>query len=367
MIKRLWVISIIVVIGHNLFISCIEKFSFDKKSEQEILVVDGFISDTSYDEIADKRYFDIRLVMTGDVTNSRDEQVSGAEIQVSNDLSEFWDYTEVEPGLYRLFYDDFDAEPDRSYQIHIELPNGERYESDPGELPANHIASEFFYEETTQPVYKVVAGEIKIREARGLLFKAKMPEFESSTTLYNKWDFLTTYIFTAPLAAADDPNRVCWIHDQFFVNDVVIRQENQGEAIHDLFFFNIDTRLVVDGISIMARQQSMTDKNYQFWLDLKNQEDQSELFAPPPYNLISNIKPVGHDRPVLGYFGVVRESFERWVFVEKELSYTGLRPGISLAPLCQFIPPPECFNCWEAPFPPRAAVTNVQPEWWLGW
>ncbi|MEO9803786.1 MAG: DUF4249 family protein [Reichenbachiella sp.] len=360
-------ISIIFILGLGIFISCIEIFSFDTDSEQGILVVDGFVSDVSSNELDDERYFDIRLVMTGEVKNSRDEPVIGAEVQVSNDLSEFWDYTEVESGLYRLFFEDFKAESDRTYQLHIQLSNGQRYESDPGYLPDDHLESELLWEETSQPEYRTVAGETQIREARGLLFKAKMPTFENNVTVYNKWDFMTTYIFTAPLASADDPNRVCWVNDQFFVDDVVIKKESKGEAIHDLFFLNVDTRLVVGGLSILIRQQSMTDKYYQFWQDLKNQEKQADLFAPPPYNLISNMSPVGHDGEVLGYFGVVRESFSRWVFDETELTFSPLTPGISLAPLCLFIPPPECFNCFEGPFAPRAIVSNKRPEWWIGW
>ncbi len=111
----------------------------------------------------------------------------------------------------------------------------------------------------------------------------------------------------------------------------------------------------------------MTEKNHQFWGDLKNQEKQAELFAPPPYNLITNITAVGHDREVLGYFGAVRESFFRWVFDVKDISFRPLAPGVTTDPECGFIPPPECFDCFEAPFPPRAVVSNQRPEWWKGW
>ncbi|MEO9964273.1 MAG: DUF4249 domain-containing protein [Reichenbachiella sp.] len=366
MIKNNPFILSITWVVFTLFASCIEQFSFNSDSEQDVLVVDGFVSNVSFNDIADKRYFDIRLLTTGKVINSRDEPVINADIQISNDLSEYWDYTEVEPGLYRLYYDDFKAESGRTYQLHIELANGETYESDPGELPVDHIESELIWEETTWPEYRIVAGEPKIREARGLLFKADMPEFESNSLVYNRWDFLTTYTFTALRAPEDDPNRVCWIHDQFFVNEVVINRESKGGTVHNLFYFNIDTRLVKGGISILARQQSMTEVNYQFWLDLKNQENQADLFAPPPYNLVSNLKPVGHDGDVLGYFGVVRESFNRWVFDPSELSYFGLKPGVSTDPECRF-PSPECLNCWEGPFPPKSVVTNIQPVWWLGW
>lgn len=360
-------ISPILILGCCTIISCIETFSFNSESELDILVVDGFISNVSYSELEDKRYFDIRLVMTGEVKNTRDEQVSGAEIQISDDLSQYWDYSEVEPGLYRLYFEDFKADPDRNYQLHIRLSNGEEYISEPAALPSDHVESELVWEETTQLEYRVVAGETKIREARGLLFKAKMPSLENKEKVYNKWDFLTTYTYTAPLANENDPNKYCWANDQFFVSDVVIKEENVGNVFHDLFFLNVDTRLVEDGMSILARQQSMTPKNFQFWEDLENQEKQADLFAPPPYNLISNIAPVGHDRQVLGYFGVVRESFKRWIFVEKDLSYKFLSPGFSMEPECGFIPPPECFNCFEAPYPPRAVVSNVQPKWWLWW
>lgn len=360
------IISNIFVLGMSFFFSCVEIFSFDSSNELEILVVDGFVSDVSFSDIDDKRYFDLRLLMTGPVKNNRDEQVSGAEVQISNDLSEFWEYTEVEPGLYRLYFEDFRAELDRAYQLHIKLSNGDQYESESGFLPTDHIESELLWEEDNQLEYRVVAGETKIREARGLLFKAKMPAFKKEDAVYNKWDFVTTYIYTAPLADASSPNRVCWIYDKFFVDNVVIKEESSGDVIHDLFFLNVDTRLVTGGMSVLVRQQSMTDTNYQFWEDLKNQEKQADLFAPPPYNLISNIYPVGHEKGVLGYFGVVRESFSRWVFDSKELSYSALAPGVSLAPECRFAPP-ECLDCFEAPVPPGAVILNKRPGWWLDW
>ena len=89
--------------------SCIEPYQFVITDDSPLLVVEGYISDKSFDETqkypSDGRYFSVRLTTTSSVTNVRSKPVSNASVKILNDENEEWLYQEsgVEKGLYELY------------------------------------------------------------------------------------------------------------------------------------------------------------------------------------------------------------------------------------------------------------------------
>ncbi len=61
---------------------CVEPYSFVIHNETKTLVVEGYISDKSFNETllypSDGRYFTVRLSYSGDVTNGRPVMIPGA-------------------------------------------------------------------------------------------------------------------------------------------------------------------------------------------------------------------------------------------------------------------------------------------------
>ncbi|MEO9803784.1 MAG: DUF4249 domain-containing protein [Reichenbachiella sp.] len=360
--------AILMMISTTLYTgACVEQFNFDVSHESPLLVVEGFVSDLSYDDIqnypVDARYFEVKLKITSGVKNKHDEPVAGAEIQVIDDLAESWEYTEVEPGIYRLFFEDFKAEAGRSYMLNLELSNGDRYESNFEMPPPNQELADFFFEEEVITGYDIKAGEVVITPLKGITYKAKVADLGTQTDFVRyRWDFTTTYGVIAWGLDEDDINYKCWITTGFFFKNFVIAKDLEGGSTHDLFFLETNDQHLHEGFTVSFRQTALTADFYQFWEDVESQEKQEQLFAPPPYNIVSNMRAVGHDKPVYGYFGVVSEKFHRWYFSKKEISYYIDYPE-SLQ-RCGVPPAPECFDCRLISRPINSIITNTAPTWW---
>ncbi|MEO9851747.1 MAG: DUF4249 family protein [Reichenbachiella sp.] len=360
-----------VCFGLCLFNSCVEQFNFDTGSEASVLVIESFISDQSFNDQGvqplDPRYFQVSLSTTSRVSNILDQPVTGAEVMLIDDTNEHWDYSEDEEGIYRLYFETFKAEDGKQYKISVTLQNGDVYESTFEGLPVDTPQGGLVLEEKTIRDYKVVSGETKIVDVDGLAIKIKTPEVSTTQEfIYHRWDFETTYGFVARLLPTQtDPNYKCWVTEELYYNDFVIAKEESGGNEHDLFFFDSSDENLHEGISVLIRHQMMNQLNYQFWEDLDNQKNQADVFAPPPYNLLSNFSAVGHEGEVYGYFGVVREKFYRWTFSRDMLSYSVVYPE-SLKNSCNIPRPPRsCYDCRFVNLVSRSRVTNTQPNWWL--
>lgn len=349
--------------------SCVETFTFDTSNEESFLVVEGYISDISYNESLlepmNPKYFEVKLKMTNVVGNSVDTPVPQAQVELVDNFEEHWDFEEATGGVYRLYFEDFEAEEDKSYKLSIRLANGEEYQSNMESLPQPLGEGKVIFEEDQIRDYRIIAGTRKITDLDGVSVKFELPNESNSSMVYNRWDFVTTYGFIARLNDnPSDPNFRCWVSEDFFFDEFSIQKGESNGALHDLFFFDTGSQVVHEGVSVLIRQQGLSEYNYQFWEDLDNQKKQAELFAPPPYNLITNIHPVGHDKEAFGYFGVIREKFYRWQFSHDMVSYPIIYPE-SLINSCNIPRPPRsCWDCTRVALVTRSTVTNARPTWW---
>lgn len=354
--------------------SCISEYSFKEVSGSGALVVEGFVSNVSYNDFeeipTDSRCFEIKLTWTGNDINARDQPITNAEVTIIDDINEKWDYAEVDDGIYSLNYQDFKIRPDRSYKLFITLEDGRSYESDfEGMISAPIINGEFSWEMDDKYIYNYLLGNETIELLEGMNLYLNFPSAEDN--FYFKWDFKTTNIFHAFLIESrNDINYECWITDEIYFNDVVTGVINGDVLKHRLLFLHTEEYEIHHGFSILVRQQESSYGYYNYWQGIIDQLDQSNLFASPPYNLESNFHAVGHDGLVYGYFGVVQEHFYRWYFDPSMVVYDYSKPTEndycpnSDSPEISPIPPPSCFNCMDYGLPDRRSVTNEQSVWW---
>lgn len=345
-------------------VSCVEDFEFDVPSDGTGIVVEGFISDLSYtDQMAyplDPQIFELALRYTSDVTNVRDEAVLGAQIELRNSAGEVYDYAEIGEGRYGLFYADVKVQPGLEYQIVITLQDGAVIESEMQAAPDRSEVGDLYLEETKKSVYEYRRDELLISEKDGINLNIQTASNDSESPYYYKWDFFTTYIFTSFLADNNSPFKYCWASSLYYYKEYKLLEDTRGNATTNLFFLETDNIKLNEGFSVLIRQMKMSKGYYQFMNDVQIQGEQSELFAQPPYNLVSNLH--SEDVNVYGYFGVVSEDYKRWYFEKDEVSnYPGYKEG------CVFVdvPPPypaHCFNCLQ--FSYDGPVTNERPSWW---
>src|SRR5688572_10498478 len=131
--------------GLFLFVfSCIEPYQFVITDDSPLLVIEGYISDKSFDETqkypSDGRYFSVKLSTTSSVTNVRSKPVSNASVKILNDANEEWLYQEsgVEKGLYELYDPSFAAREGVKYKLQISSAE-EVYESSWEEFPETAV------------------------------------------------------------------------------------------------------------------------------------------------------------------------------------------------------------------------------------
>lgn len=359
MYRRLLICLLISFVG-----GCIESYEFVIKNDSPVLVVEGFISDVSYQETleypSDGRYFYVKLSYTSDVTNRRGAAVTGASVKLESDGGQTWVYSEKEEGKYLLLDKGFEALADRKYRLVIELANGKQYESewevmpDMDPTPVGRVS----FEETEELTYKYVAQEEVIREVQGVDVKIGLSENKTQNTIYYLWKFEPTWIFKAPLSPA--VNRTCWINSDLYLSSFVLHEDNVGGYDKELFFVETvgNERFLWD-FSLLVKQFVVSKEYFQFMSDIQKQTN-SSLSDALPYNLQSNLKAKGNTR-INGYFAVVREGAIRWDFSHRDLSYT-LKNSIEEYCLSPFTDKGPL--CWDCTAYGSGEPSTAPPSWW---
>ena len=353
-------------------LACVEPYEFAVENRQATLVVEGYISDASYKKStnfpADGRYFTVLLRYAGAVVNATNQVVPHASVSLQSDRGEIWEYTESvdEPGKYLLYYEDFEAVQGRAYKLKIKLPNEETYESEWETLPsAVAPMGSIGFEEVERQVYKVQAGEQAVRWVKGVRVYIGLPEIDSGSAAFYRWNFDPDWIYIAPLAASTDPNYKCWVTSKNYLSNYTLQKDNMGGYRKELAFIEtIRNERIFEKLSILVTQQAMSEGFFQFWKEMKERAEGEVLLDIPPYNLQTNIRNTGGAGKASGYFGVVREQASRWYFSKEELSYWVDNP---LKADCLVVykpddpPAPPCLNCQDYMF---GEATTVAPSWW---
>ena len=369
--------SLFILICLSYQFSCIEHFQFEGKNEYPALIVEGYVSDVSSNDFKKmyhkSRNFYVKLKYSGTVTNTLDEKITGAEVELMSNSGESWDYTEdySEPGTYYLYYPDFKASPNTAYKVNIKLENGDEFESEYDEVPYDNVRAEIGQKEVTEFQYEVVSSETAIKPIPGLNVNAQLPTLIDSDFRYFRWDFDVTWKLVAEFSYPSSPTGVCWIGDMYYLDDYVLAK-NMGEFPSvDLFFLQTSgNREIKFGFAAIIRQQEISRNHYQFWEDLRNQEKQADLFAPPPYNIYTNLKSKNSENPVFGFFGAIDEEYYTWYFDKKSLSYAPIDLEECFV-LPNHEPAPWCSDCMKyatgrtgGRLTKGETITTEKPSWW---
>lgn len=363
--------------------SCIEPYQFVITDETPILVVEGYISDKSFNETqkypSDGRYFSIKLTTTSNVTNVRSVPVTNASVKLLNEQNEEWFYQEsgVEKGLYELYDASFAAMEGMKYKIQIS--SGEEvYESSweafpETEVPA--IGAIGFVEDESQK-YVVESSKNVLRTIKEIKTHITVGENLSGEPIYYRWKFTPMWIFIAPLSPnSSRPGYRCWVTSRDYLTNYALQMDNSGGYDKDLFRIpTLANERILDDFSVLVQQFAMTQDNFFFWKEMYDQNEGNVLLDQPPFNLKTNIQVLSGQRKAIGFFGVVKEQATRWHFNTSELSYpveNTFKKG------CEIIFGPPAADCPQEPLPAFPAceckycldysfgtATNVRPSWW---
>lgn len=356
------------------FISgCVENFEFKVDNEPPSLVVEGFISDKSFNDTklypSDGRRFTIKLRETGRVTNAHDKVVSKAQVSLIDFAGSKKVFTESleEPGNYMLLDDDFSATGGSRYMLRIILNDGDTYESDWEQLPSLNVPNmgEICFEEIEKKVYRWRIDEYALVVEKGINVGIDLPINLSNDPIYYRWKFDPTWIYIAPLASIKDYDYKCWITSNIYLSSYALQKEEIGGYKNNLIYMSLyRNERVFEKISVLVTQQVISEKQFNFWNEMKEQTQRGGLFDAPPYNLKSNIYHTSDStKKVSGYFGVIQENAKRWYFDMNDLSYYSydyLREDC----LVVYGPGPPAIDCTSCLGYPRGESTTSKPGWW---
>ena len=353
-----------------LIAGCVEPYEFVVKDSSATLVVEAHISDKSFGDTqaypSDGRHFTVRLSETGDVTNVRAKPVAGATVGLYSDLGDTWLYQEGQPGLYTLFDNDFKAQRGVQYKLRITLADERAYESQWEAMPDADIPpmGAIGFTEGEKKVYIMEANRWVLRTEQIVTANVLVSENKMGMPIYYRWTYTPIWIYVAPLISQNDPVYKCWATDPYYLNTYALQTDKSGGYLKELFDIpTVRNERIFEKFSVLVTQQAMTEPFYNFWKEMKDQNEGSALLDTPPYNLKTNLSSVDGRGKILGYFGVTAEQAKRWYFDRTDLSY--YMPN-TLRADCMVVygpgpPAPECLNCTAYSF---GKAVNVKPVWW---
>lgn len=363
--------------------SCIEPYQFVITDESPILVVEGYISDKSFEDSqsypSDGRYFSVKLTTTGNVTNVRPAPVGNALVKVLSDQNEEWYYQESSSvkGLYELYDPSFAAREGSRYKIQISYDE-EFYESSWEGLPDVEVPpiGPVGFVEGESEKYVVEAGKKVLRTVKNITANITVGKNQSGETIYYRWKFSPMWVFIAPLSPSwTRPGYKCWVTSSDYLTNYALQTDNSGGYDKELFSIpTVANERILDDFSVLVQQFAMTENNFFFWKEMYDQNEGNVLLDQPPFNLATNIQSLSGEKKAIGYFGVMKEQATRWHFNKSQLSYnvtnafkaacevTNYGPPVGGCPEPQpAFPACECKYCLDYS---RGVATNIKPSWW---
>ncbi|MEQ8809204.1 MAG: DUF4249 domain-containing protein, partial [Imperialibacter sp.] len=159
--------------------SCVEQFAPEEQGFKSVLVVDGFISNST-------EPYTITLSRTAPLSSQGALPEVGAAVSVADEEGEVYNFPEIAPGVYRSDPNAFIGHIGGKYQLSILASSGEQYQSDT--VPLKHsppIDSVYFERELR---LADVAGEVK--DGVGIFVDA---HDSTGQTRFYRYDYIETY------------------------------------------------------------------------------------------------------------------------------------------------------------------------------
>lgn len=287
--------------------SCIVQFTPDITEDQELLVVEGLVTD----QPGPNRVKLSTSLPLNDMSTAR--PATGCDVTISDDLGNTFRLQEKDKGIYETDSATFKGTIGRSYKLHIDRNMGSKefnYESKPMEMKQVPPIDSIYYEKET--VKESNEGWFGIDACRVFL-DTHDPQ---NTCNYYRWTFTETWMLTLLFPVQ---NRTCYITETTKKVNVKSTASMSEPRIvkHSInYISNLTDRLKVR-YSILVSQYSMTEEEFNYWdkaQDFINQV--GGLYDIIPSSIPNNLSCVGFpEEKTLGYFSVSAVSSKR-IFIQ---------------------------------------------------
>ncbi len=301
------------VLAGSLTVSCVESYVPKVDRYENLLVVDGNITDQPGP-------YTVSLSLSSSVNQPEMTPISDCEVRIESDGGEIEFLSETDVGIYTTKADGIQGKAGRAYRIYIRTPDGREYGSPYSILKSSiKIDSLYAVEEThqdqayTYPLegiqFYINTGNSQVDTNYFLWQLEKTYKFQS--------DYLIKLYYDGSLKRFPKPDSfyTCWrsanIKDIYTESTFGLSQSKlQGVPLN---YVSSETRELSVRYSLLVKQYTLDEAAYLYWYRLKDQNiEEGALYTQQPYQIRGNIKNLAYDdEPVLGYFMVAGLSSKR--------------------------------------------------------
>jgi len=291
--------------------SCIDPYYPNLKGYKSLLVVEGLVTN-------ENRSYKVKLCKTVNDENSSPEKVTNADLYISDSKGVKTHLLNCNDGYYKTDSTSFTGVVGEEYSLQIKTADGKEYVSDPARMFAVPGIDSIYYEKADEMLGEPAASYTGIKI---MLNSAQAGDAYS----YFRWTYQETWKFLLPspqrytctivndtlLKFYEIPviKEVCWKNassGEIITNSIVT--EGSGNISGQEITFiapKLSDRLTQE-YSILVKQYSLSEKEFEFWNNLKKINDAGgSIFDSQPFPVISNIHNINDaSEMVLGYFEV---------------------------------------------------------------
>jgi hypothetical protein len=280
--------------------SCIVQYIPKTNETQELLVVEGLISDQPGINT-------IKLSKSVPLWNKQySKPLKGSIVTISDDMGRLYTMKETRDGIYVTDSATFQGAVGREYTLHIQTtsePVNFSYASLPMKMIPVPPIDSIYYEKQS------FVQSIPLVEGCNIFLNTHDP---SNNCRFFRWEYSETWEFHIPFNV---PNNACWLSDNS--KEILIKNAsvlNEASIIRHpvISIANPVDRLSVK-YSILVNQFSLSEDEYSYWERLRNTINETGgLYDLIPAAIPNNIYCIEEpERIVLGYFSVSSVSSKR--------------------------------------------------------
>jgi hypothetical protein len=299
-------ISVLIIVSG----SCITQFIPEIKEDNDLLVVEGLITDQPGAN-------SVRLTRSMAVGKSTElKPLRNCTVYISDDSGNKFILTEsADTGTYITDKETFQGVVGRKYTLHINTNN----------LSANHYSYESIPMEMipVPPIASLYYEKVVIKERDDFSGPADGCQVYIDTydncglCKYYRWDYIETWEYQIPWPVK---NQTCWItksSEDILIKNNSILKEDVVNRFPITFISNQTDRLNIK-YSILLNQYSVNPDEYAYWEKLKNMTQTiGGLYDITPAPVPNNIYCIEDPKEkVLGYFSVSAKTSKR-IFINE--------------------------------------------------
>lgn len=313
-------LNIALILGLFILFSCIEEYSPDVSKYEEVIVIDGTLTDAPGP-------YTVKISYSAKIGDPNFNPVPECRVYFEDDLGNLEQLYETEAGTYKTSNESFRGIPGRSYKIIVNSPEGKTYESDYITL------KEKLGIDTVTAVIETHPNPDLDHDEIGYQFYVTTNKAKNDS-LFLSWRLTYTYEYHSDLTIdyywygrfVKNPNPdtlyTCYLTEKlrkiFTVKQLVPGE--QRIANFPLNYVNTEDKKISVRYSLMIEQYNITKECQNYLEEINKQtEGENSLYNNQPYQIRGNVSNINDpDEVVLGYFTVAGYDSLR-IFVDRPM------------------------------------------------